>query len=1019
MTARKVTAVLLAMLIAVTGFTAMAPQDVHASASTTFEALDFDYDRNNVYSAFMEKHTGVAKPDEEIAISASSFIGAESSEGIIARETIDGVNDVVEFLEDVQWVEYEFTVPVAGLYNIAYMVRSHESIKNDIEFGVMVNGEYQYNEAMTIQSFRGFKNDPQGFEVVDDGNGHQYAVFAQDRENDLRPKQIKDIKWRNEWLVDSAGLIDDPLYFYFEEGVNKIRIETVGEPFYISNITLKQFVQPKSYAEVSAEYAAKGYKMAGSQIKVQGETASEFSHSSLYPLSERNNPQMEPYHTSKTRVNAAGGSNWGSARSWLKWTFNAPESGLYQLAIKFEQSDYVGMFATRSLKIDGEYPFAEMKYLRFGYDSSWQFLRPTDENGEPYYIYLEKGKHDLQLTVSLGEMASIVDRLTTVVYRLNKVYSDIVMLASTTPDPYRDYYYDRNIPTLMGDLTWAREELANIKEEILAVTGTGSSQTATLETFVIQLDNLIKDTDEFNKQLESFKNNIASISQWIIDNKKQPIKIDYFVLGGENIELDKPEAGFFKGFWAGTKSFFASFFEDYDIIGAVTGEGRKVKVWVNTGRDQINIINNMVNDEFTPKSGINVQLELVQGNMIEATLAGKGPDVALMIAADQPVNYAIRNALVDLSEFEGETYDWVDGEGKQHTYKVNGFTDVFGRYQHQNFEAFAFQLNKHKDEEAEKEGEIWVCENCGTENNQGICTTCNYKKYYAYYAIPETQTFNMMFYRKDILAQLGLGVPETWDDFFALLPVLRRNNLEAGIPAATMYQILLYQYDGSYYTEDKHASGLTTPQAQKAFITVADCFTKYDFPITFNFYTRFRSGEMPISIQPYTQFNMINAAAPEIQGLWDMTKVPGTIKEDGTMDNGQNVSSAGCVMFQNTKDKKAAWAFMDWYNSNAMQTRYGEELESVMGAAGRYAAANQEAFTSLAWTRQQTRLLSEQMDALVGVPEVPGSYFTGRTVTLAFNDAYVEHENPYKALSERAEDLDEEIARKYEEFGLY
>ena len=124
-------------------------------------------------------------------------------------------------------------------------------------------------------------------------------------------------------------------------------------------------------------------------------------------------------------------------------------------------------------------------------------------------------------------------------------------------------------------------------------------------------------------------------------------------------------------------------------------------------------------------------------------------------------------------------------------------------------------------------------------------------------------------------------------------------------------------------------------------------------------------------------------------------------------------------MFRNTKDKSAAWAFMEWYNRNEMQTRYGEELESVMGSAGRYAAANIEAFKSLAWTRQQTKLLSEQMEALTGVPEVPGSYFTARTVTLAFNDAYIEMENPYKALSERAEDLDEEIARKYEEFGLY
>ena len=1011
MTTRKIMAMLLASLMIV----ATVPQNAYAARTTEFEALEFDYDRNHVYSTFLEEYAKAVKPNEEISISASSFISG--TEGVIARESIDGRDDVVEFLENVQKVEYEVTVPEAGLYNIYYYVRGHESIKNDMEFGISVNGEYQYNEAMTIRAFRGFRNSDEGFKIVVDKEGNYSAEFAQDRGNDLRPRQEKDLKWRGEWIVDSAGLIDDPLYFYFNEGVNTIAIETVGEPFYISEIKLTQFKQPKSYAEVSAEYEKKGYKPVSGQIKVQAETAVEFSNSALYPISERNNPQMEPSHASKTVINAAGGSNWGSARSWMKWKFVVPESGLYQLAIKFEQSDYVGMFATRSLKIDGEYPFAEMKYLRFGYDSSWQFKQPTDKDGNPYYIYLEKGEHEMQLTVTLGEMASIVDRLTTAVYRLNKVYSNIVMLASTTPDPYYDYEYAKNIPTLIDDLKWARTELEDIRAEIVEITGTGSSQTATLETFIIQLDILIEDPEEFNKRLEAFKNNIASISQWIIDNKKQPIKIDYFVLGGENLKLPKAEAGFFKGFWEGTKSFFASFVEDYDIIGSVNGEGRTVKVWVNTGRDQINIINNMINDEFTPKSGINVQLELVQGNMIEATLAKKGPDVALMIAADQPVNYAIRNALVDLSDFEGETITWTDAQGQQHDYEVRGFSDVYGRYQHQNFEAFAFQRNEHKDEEAAKNGETWTCATCGTKNNQGICTGCNYKKYYAYYAIPETQTFNMMFYRKDILAELGIGVPETWDEFFDLLPVLRRNNLEVGVPAATMYQILLYQYGGSYYRADKKASGLTTPEAKAAFVKVTDCFTKYDFPLTFNFYTRFRSGEMPISIQPYTQFNYINAAAPEIQGLWDMTMVPGTDK-NGNIDHSQNVSSAGCIMFENTKDKEAAWAFMEWYNRNEMQTRYGEELESVMGAAGRYAAANQEAFKSLAWTREQTELLSEQMGYLVGVPEVPGSYFTGRTITLAFNDAYIEMENPYKALAERAEDLDEEITRKYAEFGL-
>ncbi len=1012
MTSRKATAVLLALLVTVTSFTAL-PKDAKAAASTKFEALDFSYDRDDVYTNYIKKYENAAHPEVEIAVPAASFASAANPETVTGYAELDGMESVLEFGEDVQSVTYNVNIPQEGLYNIKYSIKGHENIKNDMEFAVEINGESPFNEAMTIQSPRGFKNSDEGFKVITDEDKNRTAEFSQDRENDMRPNQEKLLKWRTEWLVDSGGLIDEPLSFYFNAGENTITFTTVGEPFYIAGITLCQYHAPKAYAEVKKEYDAKGYKPATKQFKVQAETADEFSDSALYPISVRNNAQMEPHHTSKTRINAAGGANWGSARSWLQWTIEAPESGLYEMAIKFQQSSYVGMNATRTVYVDGEVPYEELKHLKFAYDSGWQVMKTEDESGEPYYIYLSEGTHTLRMEVNLGEMSAIIDRLTTVTYRLNSIYSSVVMLASTSPDKYRDYYYDRRIPSLIDDLKWTREEISQIKESIIEVTGTSSSKTATLESFINQLDILIDDPDEFSKRLEAFKNNITSLSQWIIDNKSQPVSLDYIVFGPADMKLDRAEAGFFKGFWEGTKTFLASFVEDYNVIGAVAGEGRKVKVWVNTGRDQINIINNMVNDEFTPATGINVQLELVQGSLIESTLAGKGPDVALMIASDQPVNYAIRGALVDLSQFGPQD---LDGDGKN---EVNGFADVYKRYSSQNFEGFAFQMNSDKDNEKAHEGEEWTCEVCGTVNNTGICPTCGFKKYYAYYAVPETQNFNMMFYRKDILAGLGLGVPNTWDDFYAMLPVLRRNNLEVGVLSGTMYQILLYQYGGSFYTEDRHKSGLTTDAAKKAFVEVSDCFIKYDFPITFNFYTRFRSGEMPISIQPYTQFNLINAAAPEIQGLWDMTKVPGTKREDGSIDYAQNVSASGAIMFENTKDKEAAWAFIEWYTRNDMQTRYGTELESIMGAAGRYAAANTEAFRNLAWTRQQTRLLSEQMEDLVGVPEVPGSYFTARTITLAFNDAYIEMENPYKALSERAEDLDDEIARKYEEFGLY
>lgn len=61
----------------------------------------------------------------------------------------------------------------------------------------------------------------------------------------------------------------------------------------------------------------------------------------------------------------------------------------------------------------------------------------------------------------------------------------------------------------------------------------------------------------------------------------------------------------------------------------------------------------MVDDTFTPDTGIKVNVEVVAANaLLSAVMAGRGPDVVLSVGADQPVNYALRGAAEDLTQFE-------------------------------------------------------------------------------------------------------------------------------------------------------------------------------------------------------------------------------------------------------------------------------------------------------------------------------------------------------------------------------
>ena len=51
-----------------------------------------------------------------------------------------------------------------------------------------------------------------------------------------------------------------------------------------------------------------------------------------------------------------------------------------------------------------------------------------------------------------------------------------------------------------------------------------------------------------------------------------------------------------------------------------------------------------------------------------------------------------------------------------------------------------------------------------------------------YYALPEQQVFLMMFYRTDIFEEIGLTVPDTWKDVISMIPDLQKHNLEFYLP---------------------------------------------------------------------------------------------------------------------------------------------------------------------------------------------------------------------------------------------
>lgn len=911
------------------------------------------------YDHYLQQYKDEERPSEEIVIHGADFVLAEDMSPELITE-LGGETGKFLRTEESGSIQWELDVPKSGLYHITVRYFPIEGKSSAIERELLIDGQLPFNSARNLSFHRVWVNEKD--EIEQDNRG-----------NDLRPRQVEAPMWQESLLRDTEGYYEEPYQFYFSAGKHTLTIVSSREPMVIDTIKLHRYDAPVSYEEIKKEYEANGYaETTGHLIKVQGEDAIYKSSPTLYPITDRSSPSTEPYDVSKIRMNTIGGNNWRVPGQWIAWEMDVPEDGLYKIAIKGRQELLRGIYSTRSLQIDGETPFQEMMQIPFYYDSNWQ-MNVLGNEDEPYLFYLTKGKHELKLEVSLGAIAPLIRQVEASVLEINAMYRKILMITGNVPDPYRDYQLDKQIPDMTTVFREQSEILSSVSEELVRLTGEKSDKTAILNKTAYQLADLAEKPETVQKRLSQFKINVGSVGSWILEVREQPLEIDYLMLASPDEKLPKADASGFRKVMHEISSFFHSFFEDYDTIGSTSEEGETVTVWIGTGRDQAQVLKAMIDDTFTPLTGISVNLKLVNADvLLRASLAGEGPDVAMQVGNDVPVNFGMRSAAEDLSQYPG--YDEV----------IKQFKDsalVPYRYDNQVF------------------------------------------------ALPEQQIFNMLFYRKDILDQLGLEPPQTWDDVYAMVPVLQKHNMDLALPLAQStgvpvlevnraYAMMLYQMDGSFYLDNGAKSGMDTETGLAAFKSWTNFYTSYKLPLIFDFPMRFRTGEMPVGIQDYTFYNYLSVSAPEIKGLWEFVPVPGIQQPDGTIRRDVASGGTATVMLKQADNKDAAWEFMKWWVGKDAQVRFGREMEGLMGAAARYPTANIEALQELPWPTRDYRNLEEQWEWVQGVPEVPGGYFTGRHLDNALREVVNNGTNSTDALYDYVQEIDYEIEQKRKEFNL-
>lgn len=938
-------------------FSAFAENDWKKEIDASIEATVIE--RENSYARYYSGIRGKANAASEIIIKPDSFSKRADNTNISVVDEFNGYKDVAVWGNSPDYAEWVFTTPSDGIYELEMLYYPLKKISRPIETAIRLDGEFPFCEAASVTLSSAYKSDSK---IKQDSLG-----------NDYNSSQSEVERWYKESLKDESGQLDEPYRFYITAGTHTLSLYSLQETFALAEIRLVPVKAIISYDEYLKEHngaAADNYCQ-----MYQAEEYSEKSHSSIMPQSNRNSSQNVPFSYSKLKLNIISGENWSSAGQWLEWKVSVPEDGWYSLNFRYSQSYNKNLSVHRRLYIDGEVPFSEVYCFDVPYKENWGIYEFADKNGGEMRFWFTKGEHTLRLEAVLGEIRDIISDINDVVYDLNYIYQRINMIVGASPDQYRDYKLDASIPDMLDIFKKSSAKLKELRKQLNVLSGGRGTTAGIMDVLAYQLDDMIKAPSTVPVRAATLNSNISSLSSTGEELKSQAMDIDYITVASPSAEKPKANDNFFQALAREAAVFVYSFITDYDTF-AEDGSEKGITVWINSGRDQAQVINRMITDMFVPNQSIPVKLKLVDASLIQAFLSGEAPDAMLMTARGQPVNLAIRGALADLT-------------------KMPDFEKVKNEFQVDALKPYYY--------------------------NDGC------------YGLPDQQSFFMMFYRKDILKELNLSVPQTWDEFYEVMRILQINNMDVGIPYAgidaagavdgglsttSIFSALLLQNGGSFYNGDGTKTALTTPQAAKAFEQWTNLYTKYGAELSYDFYNRFRTGIMPLGIAAYTMYSQIYVAAPEIKNLWSMVEIPGIRREDGSIDRSQGASGTACVITSTSKNKEKAWEFIRWWTGADAQSRYADDIESVLGMAARYPTANKTALSNIKWSRTEYERIVSQWNEVKEIPEIPGSYYTVRGIDNAFRSVVINGKQPKETLVKYSRDIDAEITRKRGEFYL-
>lgn len=848
-------------------------------------------------------------------------------------------------------LSFEITAPEKALYaiDIEYLIENDNILPT--QAAILINGEQPYFELNNIL-----------FESLWQMN----TEIPRDRyDNEIPPPVIKVKEFQTKALKDGSYRTTDDLLIPLEKGQNTLQITVSESQVQLRSITLRgtNEIKPDQNVPIIGEEL----------ITIEAENVSSQNDSSIRAGSSFDNV-LTPYDTSKKVLNFLDRASYKNPGQKISYQFDAAEAGGYHLTWHYLQGDKVDFPIFVNVYLNGELISESFKNYPISYTNKFKLSSFVhSETGEPLALELSSGQNEITFELTIDPIRNIIEETENIMLEIQSLSLVINNIIGNNPDRNRDIDLDEYVPGIEQQLfDWA-DQLQSLYQQAQEIAGTDSEVGAFTSLTIAekQLRDMAENPREIASRVNELSSGSNSISSYLgnllQEANRNGLSIDKIMLHQSEAALPKV-GGFFSKIASSVMRFFNSFGEQSYETSSTNTEN--LQVWVNRPRQYIEIIQQMIDEEFTPATGIQVDLSIMpdQNKLILANSSGDAPDVATGINYALPFDLAIRNALVDLSQFE-------DYEEVAERFPANLIVP-------------------------------------GTIEEQ-------------VYALPETMNFYVLFYRKDILDSIGLEVPDTMNDVIQMLPALQQNGMNFFYPTAGMAGMkifagtmpIVYQNGGQFYDQYLGNTLLNEEKAIEGMRKLTDLFTIYNMPYDVpSFYQSFRDGSLPIGISDYGAYNLILNAAPEIQNLWEISLMPGTENEQGEITRWSSGGAESDVIFADSEMKDESWEYLKWWLSDEVQADFGERLQVTYGEEYVWNTANLNAFEQLPWATSDKETILAQAEWIAEVPRVLGTYMLEREVSNAYNSVVLDGENLRNAIDLASKRVNRETRRKLEEF---